>query len=71
MKDILGKNFSYSGVYEDQEEDQHSVVKRGAARGTRKWDVTRDGANYVVPYQIVSEMSEFLFGCITTCFNCK
>jgi len=58
MKDILGKNFSYSGVYEDQEEDQHSVVKRGAARGTRKWDVTRDGANYVVPYQIVSEMNQ-------------
>ena len=65
MKDILGKNFSYSGVYEDLGED-HNVVKRGAARGTRKWDVTREGTNYVVPYQIVSEMSEFIFGYFTT-----
>ncbi len=64
MKEILGKNFSYSGVYEDVQEDQdkakdHRLVKRGAAKGLMKWDVTRDGDNYVVPYVIDIAMSKF------------
>ena len=61
MEDILGSNFSYSGVYTEQQNKTHQVVKRGAARGLTKWTVTKDDGNFVIPYQIESSMSKNWF----------